>query len=235
VTARALVERLVRPALIDRVERDHWETDVAFRRRRVVVAVTLAVGAALLGLSLTSKPGGAAFYWLTFALAGTWVIGGFASGPLHLGRTPFRGRLRRPVVTPIVVGLAVGGVFVVGALVVREIDPLRDYTENVLAFARRGSLPVVAIVAFVNGIAEEIFFRGALYAAIGVRHPVAISTGIYALTTVTTGNPMLVFAAVVLGAVVGLERRASGGILAPILTHLVWSAILLFGLPPLFS
>jgi membrane protease YdiL (CAAX protease family) len=42
---------------------------------------------------------------------------------------------------------------------------------------------------------------------------------------------MLAFAALVLGVVVGLERRASGGILAPILTHLVWSVTMLYALP----
>jgi membrane protease YdiL (CAAX protease family) len=45
---------------------------------------------------------------------------------------------------------------------------------------------------------------------------------------------MLAFAAVVLGVVVGLERRASGGVLAPILTHCAWSLTMLFALPALF-
>ena len=34
------------------VERDYWESDRAFRRRRLVVVATLLVGAALLGVSL---------------------------------------------------------------------------------------------------------------------------------------------------------------------------------------
>jgi membrane protease YdiL (CAAX protease family) len=42
---------------------------------------------------------------------------------------------------------------------------------------------------------------------------------------------MLGFAAILLGAVVGLQRRASGGILAPIITHLVWSVTMLYVLP----
>ena len=111
----------------------------------------------------------------------------------------------------------------VGALVVREIGPLRDYVVSVLAHAREGDLALIAVVTVVNGIAEEIFFRGALFAAIGRRHPVLISTGVYALATVATANPMLVFAALTLGTVLGLQRRASGGILAPIITHVTWS------------
>jgi membrane protease YdiL (CAAX protease family) len=52
---------------------------------------------------------------------------------------------------------------------------------------------------------------------------------------VATGNPRLVFAAATLGLVLGLQRRASGGVLAPILTHITWSTLMLFVLPPLFN
>jgi membrane protease YdiL (CAAX protease family) len=46
---------------------------------------------------------------------------------------------------------------------------------------------------------------------------------------------MLAFAAVLLGTLVGLQRRASGGILAPVLTHLTWSMTMLVALPALFG
>jgi membrane protease YdiL (CAAX protease family) len=45
---------------------------------------------------------------------------------------------------------------------------------------------------------------------------------------------MLTFAASLLGLVVGLERRASGGVLAPILTHCTWSLAMLLVLPLVF-
>jgi len=229
------LEHFIRPALIDKVDRDHRQTDRQFLRRRIVVGVTLVVGATLLGISLNVEPTSPWFYPLTIGLAATWVIGGFASGPLHLGRINFRGELRRPIIMPVLLGLATAVVFMIGALIVREIPLLRDSTEDILAFARYGSLPIVAFITLINGIAEEIFFRGALFAAIGVWHPVAISTVIYGLTTVTTGNFMLVFAAVLLGILLGLQRRASGGILGPILTHCTWSLTMLFVLPPVFA
>ncbi len=200
-----------------------------------MVAVVLVLGSVLLGLSLSVRPGDRAFYPFTAALAAVWVLGALASGPLHLGRIDYRGNLRRPVLSPILLGLAVAAVFVAGALLVREIGPLRDYTDNVLAHARRGSLPLLALLTLLNGVTEEIFFRGALYAAIGLRYPVLISTVVYAVVTIATGNPMLVFAATTLGLVLGLQRRASGGVLAPILTHVTWSAVMLFVLPPLFA
>ncbi|HEX2901983.1 MAG TPA: type II CAAX endopeptidase family protein [Jatrophihabitans sp.] len=234
-SARTRLARLARTALIDPVPRDHSQPDAAFRRRRIVAAVTLVVGTAVLGISLAVKPGDPAFYPLTLALAAVWLIGGFASGPLHLGRIAVGGRLRRPVITPIVIGLIASAIFVVGALVVREIGPLADYTQNVLDHARKGSAPLLVLITVGNGITEEVFFRGALYAAIGTRHPVPITTVVYAIATLASGNPMLVFAALTLGLVLALQRRASGGLLAPILTHITWSVCMLFLLPPIFG
>lgn len=227
--------KLTRTALIDPVPRDHSQPDPEFRRRRIVAVVTLIVGTAVLGISLAVKPGDPAFYPLTALLALVWVVGGFASGPLHLGRIDVGGTLRRPVITPIVIGLIASAIFVAGALVVREIGPLADYTQSVLEHARKGSLPLLVLITVGNGITEEVFFRGALYAAIGVRHPVPLTTVVYAIATLASGNPMLVFAALTLGLVLGLQRRASGGLLAPILTHITWSTCMLFLLPPIFG
>jgi len=225
--------RAVGPSLIDQVERDHTQTDAEFRRRRIVVAVTLVAGAVLLGISLSVRPGDDVFYLLTVLVALTWIGGALLSGPLHLGRIPFRDRLRRPVVTPIVTGLVLGAVFVAGSLVVRELAPLRELVNSVLAHARYGAIVPIVAVTLLNGVAEEVFFRGALFAAIGRRHAVLVSTVIYAAATVATGNLMLVFAAFLLGLVLGLQRRASGGILAPILTHVTWSTTMVLALPAL--
>jgi membrane protease YdiL (CAAX protease family) len=229
------LQRLVWPVLVEPVPRDHHQSDGEFRRRRVVVAIALVIGAVLLGISLATKPGDPAFYPLTIGVAAVWLVGGFLSGPLHLGYIPFRGTLRRPVITPIGFGLIAAAVFLVGALIIRQIEPLRAYVDHVLAHARQGNLALVFLVTVLNGAAEEVFFRGALFAAIGRRHPIAISVVIYTLVTVATGNPMLVFAAFVLGILFGLQRRASGGILASMLTHLTWSTIMLFTLPPIIA
>ena len=226
---------IVRPVLIDKVDRDHLQPDAAFLRRRIVVAITLAVGATLLGFSFSVQQGDPAFYALTFGLAATWTFGSLLSGPLHMGHILLGGTLRRPIVTPIVTGLLLAGLFVVGALIVRSIPTLASLAEDVLGYARLGNLWIIFMITLVNGIAEELFFRGALFAAIGAWHPVLISTILYALATIAGGNPVLVFAAVVLGTVVALQRRASGGVLAPILTHITWSLSLLFVLPPIFA
>jgi membrane protease YdiL (CAAX protease family) len=230
ICVRTWLER----SLWDVVPRDHRETPDALRRRQLVTIGFVLLGAAVLGVSLRIEPGSGWFYPATFALAGVWTVGAFASGPLHLGRIQYRDAQVRPVVTPIVIGLAFAGVFVVGALLVRQIEPLERQVSSVLDFADQGSLPLLLVITVVNGIAEELFFRGAAYAAIP-RHPVAWTTLAYAVATLATGNVMLSFAAVLLGVVVGLQRRASGGILAPILTHCTWSTVMLFALPLLFG
>src|SRR6478609_4618076 len=136
------------------------------------------------------------------------------------------------------------------------VDPVpRDHTEPDAAFRRRrvvvvvtllagaavltwalriepgDSLFLVAVITAINGIAEELYFRGALYAGVGRRHAVLVTTVVYALVVATSGIPLLVLAAAVVGLVVGLQRRVTGGILGPIITHLTWSLGMLFLLP----
>ena len=224
----------IQRSLWDVVPRDQRDSDAAFRRRQVVAAIVVLVGAGVLGWSLRLEPGGNTFYVAAIVLAGVWAAGAFLSGRLHLGRMARSNEVFvRPILAPILLGLILVGVFVLGSLVVREIPPLADYVSSVLAYADEGSLTVLAIITFFNGIAEELFFRGAMYAAIP-KHPVAWTTLAYVVATLATGNVMLGFAAIVLGVVCGLERRASGGILAPILTHITWSLSMLFLLPLLF-
>jgi len=223
----------LRRALWDVVPRDHWAGPAEMRRRQLVTAAFVVLGGVVLGLSLRIEPGSAWFYPATLLLAAVWAVGAFASGRLHLGRIDTGDGLRRPVAVPILIGLALAALFVVGALVVRQVPFLDDQVGSVLDHADQGSGPLLALVTLVNGVAEELFFRGAAYAAVP-RHPVPVTTLAYAVATLATGNVMLAFAALLLGLVVGLERRASGGILGPVLTHCTWSLTMLFALPLLF-
>lgn len=213
----------------------HQEWPSAIRRRRIAVCVVLVLGAVLLGLSLTRRPGDAAFYWLTMALAATWAFGARAAGPVHLGCIRWRGRNQRPVIIGLAIGLLLGGIFVLGGLVTREIPPVAEAITRVLEYANHGSLLLIVVITLVNGLAEEMFFRGALYTAMGAFHPVVISTVLYTVATCASGNWMLGFAAIILGTVCALERRATGGVLAPVLTHVVWGLIMVLALPPMFG
>jgi hypothetical protein len=214
----------------------HHEGPGTVLRRRIVVVVVLVIGGALLGYSLTRSPGDASFYWLTLALAAVWALGAFVSGPVHLGCIRFRGRNRRPFITGSAAGLVLGAAFIVGGLIAREIPGVREYITQVLEFANHGPLVLVTFITVINGVAEELFFRGALYTALGKWYPVAVSTVVYVIATgVTTGNPMLGFAALVLGLVCAFERRATGGVLAPTLTHFFWGLVMVLALPPMFG
>jgi uncharacterized protein len=213
----------------------HNEPPAIKRRRRVVVAIVLLLGAGVLGLALRRHPGESSFYWLTLALTAVWALGAFASGPLHLGGLCWRGRNQRPVISGTVIGLALGAVFVLGGLIAREIPSVSELITRVLQYTDQGSWRLTMTVALLGGIAEELFYRGALYTALGRYHPALLSTIVYVAATLASGNPMLGFAAIILGSVCALERRATGGVLAPILTHVVWTLVVLLALPPLFG
>ncbi len=213
----------------------HDESQAVVTRRRRVVAVTSLVGAGVLGSSLRASPGSTRFYVLTLTAAGTWTVGGLLSGPLHLGWIESRDRnLRRPLLVPVATGVGAFGFFYGCALVVRRIPFLDQAISRVLAFAEEGNGPLVLLTTYANGIGEEIFFRGALYAALPDDRAVVASTLVYSLATTTTRNPSLVIAAVVMGGLLSLQRRASGGLQAPVLTHMTWSTLMVRYLPPLF-
>lgn len=189
--------------------------------KRFVLPGAATVGTGLLGASLAAPTDSPRFYGLTAATAATWVAGGLAAGPVPRGR--------RQVLGPVLTGVGAFGVFYAGALVARRIPPLRRALAGVLGYAG-GSGPLVVASTLASGAAEEVFFRGALHGAIGGR----AALGAYVVVTAATGNPALVAAATAMGAVWGEQRRRSGGIQAPLLTHLTWSALMLRFLPPLF-
>lgn len=223
----------LRRVLWDEVPRDHRATPDALRRRQWVTAGVVVLGGVVLGLSLRIEPGSPWFYASSVGLSTVWAVGAFASGPLHLGRVTAPGGPRRPVLAPVLLGLGLAAVFAVGGLVIRQVPFLEDQVGNVVAYADQGSLPLLVLITALTGAAEELFFRGAAYDAI-TRRPVLLTTVLYTAATYATGNVMLTFAAALLGVLVGLERRATGGILAPILTHLSWSLSMLLVLPLIF-
>ena len=211
----------------------------AARRRRPSAAAWLGAAglgaAALLRSSFTAKAGSARFYLLTTSLAGTWTCGALGAGPIpwrgeRLARPPRKrgaGPYRRPVVT----GAATFAVFYGAARVARRHRTLRRAIASVLRYAEAGSTPLVVLIASGSGVAEELFFRGALWS--GPR-PLRTTTLAYAASTAATGNPALVLAGLVTSVIFGWQRAATGGVLAPAVTHVTWSVLMLCYLPPLF-
>ncbi len=233
--ARSQVEARLPMPITHVVPVQHPETAAVVRRRRRGVAGVSVLGTGLLGLSLSTKPDSKAFYGLTAAVAATWTGGGLLSGPLHLGWIEGHDQhLRRPVVTPVATGVGAFAFFYGCALVARKIPVLEDAIGSVLTFAEEGSGPLVVATTLANGLGEEVFFRGAMYSALDPDRAVVASTAVYTLATGATRNPALVLAAGFMGTLFALQRRASGGLQAPVLTHLTWSALMVRYLPPLF-
>lgn len=205
-------------------------------RRRAVTLVVLIAGTGLLALSLGMEPGSTWFHPAAAALAVLWAFGALASGPI-----PFNGGARPGLgswATPVATGVGLGLIFVAGALLVREIPFLADQVEAVLAHTDGDVSVVLVLITIVSGCGEEMFFRGALYAAIDGPRVTSLvrlvaTTLIYALVTAVAGNVMLGFAALTVGALAGWWRQRSGGVLAPCLAHVSWSLMMLLVLPHL--
>jgi membrane protease YdiL (CAAX protease family) len=180
---------------------------------------------------MSTRPGSREFYADALTVAAVWTTGGLLSGPLRLGWIDSKDhQLRRSLLIPIATGTAAFGLFYLAALLARRIGVLDDAVARVLVFAEEGREGLVLLTTLANGLAEEVFFRGALYAA-SPRHPVATSTAAYTAVTASTRNPALVVAAAVMGTLFGLQRRASGGLQASALTHLTWSTLMVRFLP----
>lgn len=232
------------PALLRPVPGPPAPEPATLARRRWVVGVTLVVGAALLAGTLAVAPDSPAFFVLGFALAAVWVVGSVASGPLHLGRsvrpaaTPSGttnpgGEAPGPrvILGPILLGVAAYAVFLVLYLVLRDLPVLEGALDGVLDRADSGALGLVLALALSNAVAEEMFFRGALPEAVGGSRAPVVATAVYVLTTVAGRNVALVAAAAVMGTVFMLERLATRGVLASMLTHVTWSTLMILALP----
>ena len=216
------------------VRRDRLSTPLSQRRARVVTAVGVG-GAGLLGCALSRPPGSKEFYALTVGAAGAWTAGAV----LTKGRPPVWGSTQkrargRSVTKAALIGIGAFGVFYGLAHLARRTPPLRRAISRALVYEEKGSTPLVFAIAAVNATAEEMFFRGALWSVVPDRKPTLTTTVANMAATAATRNPALVLAGGVTGLLFGYQRQATGGILAPAVSHLTWSLLMLHYLPPLF-
>lgn len=190
---------------------EHLETTAVVRRRRRVVAASSVLGTGLLGLLLSTKPDSRAFYAMTSVVAATWTAGGVVSGPLHLGWIQSRDQhLRRPVVTPGATGVGAFRFFYACALVAKLFPVLDRAIGNVLRFAEEGQGSLVVATTLATGLGEEIFFRGAMYAALDPPCRGRLNRGLRADHRVEA-QPALMLAGGVMGTLFGLQRRRCSG------------------------
>ncbi|GAA1150397.1 hypothetical protein GCM10009583_20520 [Ornithinicoccus hortensis] len=194
----------------------------------LIAVASLVLGTVLLALAVRSEPGDPIFFLWTLAVAVVWVGGAVLIGaPVPAGRG-------RPV-PAFLLGLALVGLFLVGAVLVARIPVMAGPVERLLDHTTSGPLLVVWLVTAVTGACEEVFFRGALHTIVPTRYAVPVTAAAYTLTTLGAGVVLLALAAAVLGVVTGLQRRSTGGVLEPVVTHLTWSTGILFLLPPVLE
>lgn len=190
---------------------------------------------ALLRLSFSAREGSQHFYLLTTGLAGTLTTGALGAGPVHWWGADRPGRpasaARDLVGVPALVGAATFAGFYGAARVVRRHPALRRAIASVFRYADEGSTPLVVVIAASGGVAEELFYRGALWR--GPR-PLRSTTLAYVASTSATGNPALVLAGLVTSVIFGWQRAASGEVLAPAVAHVTWSVLMLRYIPSLF-
>jgi len=199
------------------------------RRRRVVTALTVMVGTALLAATLRVPRGSAWFTVLGLLVAATWTAGSFVSGPIPF--RPDRDAAWPTLLGPVIAGGAAFGAFLGAYLFARHLPLVGPAVVRVLATADAGPTTLVLFVALVNGAGEELFFRGALFDALEAHRPAVATTIVYVAVTAATGNIALVIAAAVMGVLFSLERLSTRGVLAPMLTHLTWSTLMVLALP----
>jgi uncharacterized protein len=205
----------------------HSESGPVQQRRRLVVIATSLIGTVLLAVTIRQPQDADAFYPLAATLAAVWFTGALLSGPLHLGSRDNR----RPILGPVLLAVGVFLFFVLGALIVRQIPTLHHALTTVLGRADSQPRWVVLLVAVGNAVAEEVFFRGAVYSSFGPHHPARWSTVVYLAVTAAAGNVTLVIAAAIMGTLFAIERRATRGVLASTITHIVWSVLMITVLP----
>lgn len=171
-----------------------------------------------------------AFTAVVYAVAWwAWGNRGAFGGPDKVAET----------VRGVLVGAALGVVFVLGALVVSRIPLLAGPVEQLLSTPEKGGYALTLLVLVVNGIGEELIYRDVVPRQLAARgHSVlqagVWSTVIYCLVTAVMGVPLLVFAAAVLSAVTYFEATRTGRLYSPIAVHLTWSTGMLLILPNFF-
>jgi len=207
-------------------------TSAALDTRTRVVAITCA----------------ALFCACFFALGQPWLLHLFGAASLLISAAlwwSFREALRpllRPRARALGVGVALGALmttltYPVYHLAVELVPALSGETERLYAALRPGGVLALPLLWLpLVGVVEELRFRGALVEALGgARRP--LRAALLALLVYTLGQAVSASVVVVLlclgcGAIWTAARLWSGGLWAPLVSHVIWSSTLL-GLFPL--
>jgi uncharacterized protein len=182
-----------------------------------------------------AEPGSAIFYGGTFFTAAVYI-----STWLFLGdRQRFLPQAKplSDILRGALIGLGFIGIFLVGALLVRNVDLLSAPVDGLLDNARLGVLWLTLLTTAVNGFGEELFFRDVAVRRLPWSEDVSriVAVGLYMLVTASLGVSLLIFAALVIGGAAQYEAKRTGALVSPITLHLVWSLGMILVLPPIIA
>jgi uncharacterized protein len=191
----------------------------------IVASIAVAFGAFAFMFALP-RPGIWPRTWVAAGVIGATALAGVAA----LGRFP---ELVGPFTpTELGIGLAVGGGWLVathvGYTVISRLfpafgDQVRDlYRLGDEDTSRRMVGPIVAM-----GVAEELLFRSLLQGVGGLALALAVYTGVQ----VFERKWSLALAALLGGVVWGLLFAWRGGVVAPVVAHVLWTGMLTFVWP----
>lgn len=165
----------------------------------------------------------------------TWVaaIGLSAYALFGLARSGDLRTALGPVgVVPVATGLGVGVAWLVAthvghSVLCRIFPSFLDRVSELYALRSGDRIATMVGPVTAMGVAEELLFRGTLQGRIGLVGAVAAYTAVQ----LVTANWALTVAALLGGVIWGSLAWWQGGLLAPVLAHLVWTDALTFVWP----
>jgi uncharacterized protein len=201
-------------------------------RPRAAVLATLPCVAALWAVMFAWRP---LDFWILMTLSQAGMIA--AAALLDPGLV----RGLRPSLAAMALGLgsaaALYGVFVAGDAISTRVLPFAAHQISDIYAIRGGwrAWAVAGLLLLVIGPGEEIYWRGLvqgeLERAWGPRAGLLATAAVYAAVHLPSGNFMLVSAAAVCGLFWGLLYAWKHSLLANVVSHAAWDAVVLVLLP----
>jgi membrane protease YdiL (CAAX protease family) len=192
----------------------------------VTIAIGVVIAAAAWGAMFAA---GRRHFWKRAALAGA-AIGGYAVAvePHVIGHLLTRPRWELDLVAGAASGVALFVIFWIGEQVLVVVLPTLAAEVGDL-YSVRGEtkalyIPLILVIA---GLGEELFFRGLIQERAGV----AVALVVYAGVHLWERKVILVVAALIGGIYWGALLSLTGGLVAPIVSHLVWAMLIIVWRP----
>ncbi|AKK10365.1 CPBP family glutamic-type intramembrane protease [Corynebacterium uterequi] len=211
-----------------------YPTPAAPARPFWAVGVPLGLMTTSLSTAAHASPASVQFYLATAcsaaALVGAWWL--FGDRRLVQGRRSVVPAFRHAA-QGVGLGAALGLVFALGALVMVRIPALAAPVDALLANAAGAALLPTLMTTWINGAAEELFFRNTVVrhlAGLG-RWAIPTAVGLYVVGTLPMQVPVLALAAVAVGVLAHAEVRRTGGVVSAMTMHLTWSTLMVVLLP----